>query len=333
MSPDIIEKSFFPLLRTGLWNSIDSELEIPTAKGWNQLLQLARREAVLGIIYHGISILPDKLMPPSELRIGLLVETDQISRQSEKVKAVSEEIVSFFRAASLSPIIMKGPEAAKYYPVPSLRSSGDIDLFFTPVEFPAAIDIVKSKGIKTSHEPDGSDVYRWNGIIIEHHQRYFDLHSKTNDLPAIPSSEAELLMLSAHILKHAIGVGVGLRQICDIAEAFVALNGKYDSKELAEFSEKNGLRKWNDLLYSYIVEYLGVSPSILPAYKTVKTSPLMKIILSGGNFGQYRVGRDKFRNRKLKTMTSFASRLPFSLRIAPTETLRTIRELVKGNLE
>lgn len=136
-------------------------------------------------------------------------------------------------------------------------------------------------------------------------------------------------MLSSHILKHAIGVGIGLKQFCDMAMAFSALDGKYDQEELGTCIRKCGLRRWNDLLCSFLAEFLGSPAATLPAHRTVSASPLLRIVMEGGNFGQH---ADGFRLSKSYTVRRFIGRLPFSLRISPRETFGTLLDLTKGNL-
>lgn len=319
---------FFELLRAGLRETSVSGFSA-TPQEWGAILWLAREQTVTGILYTGIARLPEEKMPPVPQRMTLLVEIDQIAKRTERVREVAEQLLADLRAAGLHPVIMKGPEAGKYYPAPSLRTSGDIDIFLNMPEYAQALSLLSAHGIAPLRAPDGSHVYQFGGVTVEHHPRYYDVHVRPEKLPAIPSPEAELLMFSAHILKHAIGAGVGLRQFCDIAEAYMALKGQYDCKLLLAAIEHAGMRRWHDLLCSFLQEHLGVPENALPTHKTVRTSGLYEIVLSGGNFGQHRKG---LKRGKLQTLKAFLRRLPFSLRIAPRETFRTITELAQGNL-
>lgn len=333
MNRDQTLDTFFSLLRSGLWEQKDRALtETPD---WDAVLSLAKEQTVTGIICRGTSYLPETLMPPSLKRIALMVDTNRIAQRSEKVEATADKLVGMFKDAGLNPIILKGPEAARHYPAPSYRASGDIDIFFDSKDYSSALSLIASKGAKTKRESDGSDVYVWDDVTVEHHPRYFDVHVKAESLPPVPSPEAELLMLSSHILKHTIGVGVGLRQVCDIAEAYVALDREYDHAHLAAVFRGAGLGRWNNILCSLLVGKIGVSPSVLPAFDTVSYRKLLSIILIGGNFGQ-RKGNRKSGKRssggKFRTAIAFLLRLPFSLRIAPKETMQVIIELTSGNL-
>lgn len=86
------------------------------------------------------------------------------------------------------------------------------------------------------------------------HTSYFDLNLPSDILPPIPSREAEIYMLSLHILKHAMGPGFGLRQECDLAMALHTPG--YDSAVFKRYFRRNGLKAWNNMLCSFITERL-----------------------------------------------------------------------------
>ena len=147
-------------------------------------------------------------------------------------------------------------------------------------------------------------------------------------------------MLSAHILKHAIGPGVGLRQLCDMTMAYRGLARSFDPTRLREIFRRTGTLRWNRLLFSFLVDWLGLDESLyakLFGTARVASAPLLDIILEGGNFGHYAATRrDKIAagaaHRKRDTLRRFLHRLPFSLRFAPRETFATIWTLIRGNL-
>lgn len=324
---EIIGK-FFILLRAGLTDTPAGGFAA-TAEEWDAILRLAREQTVPGIVYSGISRLPESGMPDAARRIALMVEAERIAARTRLVGRVAEDLLSELRAADLHPVILKGPAAGRHYPAPELRTSGDIDLFLNRYEYADALSFLSARGIMAFREPDGSHLYKRDGVTVELHPRYFDLHVREELLPAVPSPEAELLMLSAHILKHAIGVGVGLRQICDIAQAYRALAHRWDRETLQDCLEGTGLNRWNDLLCSFLTAHLQVPEQLLPEFRRVSPERLYEIVFAGGNFGRHRKG---MKGGKLRTLGHFLRRLPFSLHLAPRETLRTLAELTQGNL-
>ena len=317
---------FFSLLRAGLYGSPLPDFPALTGKQWRVILEMARRQTVVGVLYQGISQLPQGYPLPQDLLFLMVAEIDRVEKRSRKVHEIVRMLTAEFEAQGLHPIIMKGTTVSAFYAQPYYRECGDIDLYFPPEEFDAAAALMAP----VSPAPDGSVHYKRDGIDIDQHRRYFDIHSRV--LPAVPSPEAILLMLSAHILKHCMGPGIGLRQICDLAMAYKALN--VEPERLRACFRDAGLERWNQLLFSFLHKYLGAEP----LYENQPSpEPLLKIVLEGGNFGHHSQAREAslYKNplrRKLGTACLYLRRLPFSLRYAKKELLPMVGELLKGNL-
>ena len=317
------------------WNAL-SEAD------WQAILEMARKQTVTGLLFRGVALLPEEVQVPDSLLFPLMEVTDQIRRQSRLVERTAAEVTEFFEGRILHPVILKGPSVAAFYPEPDLRESGDIDLYFNEKEFGKAVHAIRERlqrsglaadGLTTL--PDGSVHYKWNGIDIDQHAQYFDLHT-TEGLPPVPSPEATLLMLSAHILKHSMGAGIGLRQLCDMAMAYQTL--PYDRSYLLASYEATGTADWNRLLASFLVRYLWANNVPYPAEQLPDPAPLLDIVLGGGNFGHHEASREKALQasplqRKLDTARRFLRRLPFSLKYASSELTARVKELIQGNLK
>lgn len=301
-------------------------------EGWQAILDAARRQAVLGLLYQALFQLPPEIKPPELFVTELMSDTLRAVRRYYEISSVTESLMNRLLSAGLSPIVMKGTSVAAYYLHPEFRICGDIDLYLPPNEIKHAHAMLEERSIS----PDGSLLGRVKGIDIDLHDHYFDLHCATRKLPAVGTPEATLLMLSAHILKHAIGPGVGLRQLCDMAMAWQALGSSIDVTALKQIFHRTGTWRWNQLLFSFLAEKLEVSDHPFIG-EQVSPKPLEKIILEGGNFGHYASSRGTelsagSRQRKLNTLKRFLRRLPFSLHYAPKETLATMGSLLRGNL-
>lgn len=152
----------------------------------------------------------------------------------------------------------------------------------------------------------------------------------------VPSPQTTLLMLSAHIFKHAAGRGIGLRQLCDMAVASRRYVPLIPPGEMDAIFRAAGLARWNRMLYSFLTlrlgleaEYVPLSGDFVPSGKLA--SKLEKIILDGGNFGKHTSGVASRRGPAV-TALSFLRRARFTLSIAPRETSALILTLVKGRI-
>lgn len=336
-------RAFFALLRSGFYERalLPEELALVaslSAADWIGLARLARQQAVPGLIYQAITLLPKSVSVPSDAVLSLMARAQEIAHRNRVKAVVTDRLMASFAEQGLTPLVMKGATVAAYYARPELRESGDIDFYFPPEQLKRASACLTEPHL----DPEGSIHSKEEGVEIDLHDHYFDLHCAARKLPEPGTPEATLLMLSAHILKHAIGTGVGIRQCCDMTAAYRALKDEIDPAALKQLFKQTGTLRWNRLLFSFLADWLGLEEDIfsegqLFAGARVSSTPLLQIILEGGNFGHYAASRQTAlsasnRQRKRDTLRRFLRRLPFSLRYAPRETIFRIGELVRGNL-
>lgn len=337
MNPEITLVTLMSLLRSALWGT---PLEAPYLEcirgldedGWSALLEAAQQQTVSGLLYQAAERFPEDITLSEAHIMQLMESVNKVVNRNHLLASVEEEAMVLLHAGGLHPLVLKGSTCAARYPAPELRASGDIDLYLPEAEFPVAVELLRVSGYPGSDRPDGSVELAIQGCTVELHRRYYDLDAPAEALPPVPSPEAELVMLSSHILKHACGVGVGLRQICDFALAWHQFTG--DRAALEEHFQRLGLGRWNRLLLSFIQSYLDPSVKVRP----LNPQPLLRIILAGGNFGHYAAARQQRLERspllrKADTALRLLGRLPFSLRYAPHETWGNLRQLIQGNLK
>ena len=360
-------KALFSLLRAGLWEREPDDLSpfpLTDAQWWN-VYRMAVRQTVAGIVFRGLHHLPEAFLPDDALMVHWVAKADHIERKSRKMNVVVRRLLQRMDHNGLHPVLLKGQGVAAFYEHPQMRECGDIDLYF-PLEKEGreAAEVMRRAGCRLESQPDGSSSYSWQGVEIEHHTRLFDLHNpflkgclatlarehgftvqaldgkRPEESPAtvtVPSPLLNLLLLNAHLLKHLMGHGVGLRQFCDMGRAYYALRGSYSPEELEAVYRRTGLLKWSVQLHAFLTEYLGLHRPELPYMDADgRTSPaLLHIVLEGGNFGQYGKTKGKASQagweRKLRTFHSFWKHRSFSNVYARKEAFWTSIKLIIGN--
>lgn len=336
MTDAVVQEAFHALIRRGLRTGEDESFPALDDRQWEAVLELGKIQGVTGLLFSGVESLPSEVIVPEQIILRLMVEADRIMRRAEQVSKTASSLIKALEEKGLHPTVMKGPAVAAFYPDPRLRESGDLDIFLRPGEFEAAVDALSL--IDYHKDPDGNILYSWEGVPIDQHPRYFDLHSKKSmDILADGSPESQLLMLSLHIRKHCMGAGVGLRQICDMAMAYRALLKQSDIQLLLDLYKKSRSSRWNLLLASFIKEYLGDVPLPYAAGTSLPDSnQLHKIVFSGGSFGHYDPSRRQAlkkggASRKIDTLARILRGVPFSLRYARSELIPYLTSLIRGN--
>lgn len=355
-------RALLTLLQAGLWERRPQDISMfPLSEAeWQSVFILAQQQTVLGITYRGLDYLPEHLFPSGDLIFRWVAEIGLIEERNLESNQSLIELLELFGQVGLRPILQKGQGVATMYDRPLLRSCGDIDLWFpSHKEAEKALEIVRGKGCTPEKAPDGSFHYHWRGIEVEHHPDLIDLQAigvkrwvrkqvkamqpATVTLPEhperaiqTPSATINLLLINAHICKHAIGLGVGLRQMCDMARAYHALHREVDGEQIRSLYRRAGLERWSNLLHRFLVDYIGLEEHLLPYRSKLEESarPLLKVVLRGGNFGRYAADREvvmgNLWQRKWHTALSFVRNCRFSFRYAPAEAIWTVWQLAKG---
>lgn len=353
---------FFTLLRAGLWESDVDRLSLfPVDDAcWSSVLRIAREQTVTGLIYRGILHLPETFFPSPSLMVRLVAEVDRIEKINRKMDHAVEVLSGWFAENGIAAVLQKGQAAARMYEYPELRECGDIDFYFpVKADIGRAASLMGDSGYKTDRMPDGSVCVSWKGICLEFHgsltdvrspkaRKYVEslsfkscfeqIHLSRGASVTVPGPELTMLLFSSHIMKHFIGHGIGLRQICDMARACLTYKDRCSAARQREIMEKSGLEKWNRLLFSFMSRHLGL-PSECNAYDNMppcEDSILMDVVLRGGNFGFSGPGRQYKANkiwlRKIETLYLLLRNLRYSLSIVPSECVWIFFDLAKGQL-
>ncbi len=310
-------------------------LEGLSAEAWNDLFKEAEKQSVTGLFFHALSQLTGRIDIPESVSYPLLARAVQIETRTREMMAVSQELICELEKYGLHPIEMKGEAVSRLYPKPGLREYGDIDLYMPPGDVRKAVSILREHGLAVTDAPDGCSHFKYKDIDIDVHCAYFELPMH-GELPPVPSPEAVLLMLSTHMLKHAIGTGVGLRHVCDMAAAYRCLDGHFDPKRLRKYYLDNGLDAWNRMVNAFLARHLGI-PDKMYENNDADETPLMRILCEGGVFGHHAPSRLRALGgsglrRKADTVWRFLQHFPFALRYAPRQAIPSFLNLVKGNL-
>ena len=352
--------AFWTLLKAGLWEKdIDDCSSFPLSESaWNEIFLMARKQTVTGLLYRGLFHLPEPLLPSVSIMACWMVEIDRIERKNLEMNKRLAALVCLLEEQGLYPILQKGQGIASLYEYPLLRECGDVDFYFQRREdWEKANAWMQQMGCTLQIRPDGSSFYHWKGLKVEHHIQGFDLQNprlkkyisgleeaKGYDWWTIEDEtkvrvfgpELNLLMLNAHILKHMLGLGIGLRQLCDMARAYNRWHDRISGDEMNVIYNTCGLNHWTGLLHAFLVNQLGLPEEKIPSPLPIGSSSdlLLKRVMSGGNFGFYSAERQKaIRNRKLskwQTMNSFYRNARFAWHYAPAEAFWTFVNLVVG---
>ena len=202
---------------------------------YDKLFQIAEEQSLASVIYEQYC-----RRIPSNGRFHSAFLSDVFL--SVNRKHLLEEILSHFSEAGIAVIAMKGSVFRDYYPVPALRSMGDIDLIIHPEDRKKS-DEIMTNVLGYHRMVDNHAVWTyWTGYImfeIHDHMFYESLTSRFDyrgyfdhvwdhvkpgtvfglryDNLLVPEDSFHFLYLMAHSAKHIINKGSGFRAFLDMA--------------------------------------------------------------------------------------------------------------------
>lgn len=341
-------EAFLRLLRSGLSGEGLTAEMIPEldAEQWDEVIRTAEKQTVSGIVFSAAAGLKAG-GPPLRQAAVMAARLSRIAIEGQLMDRALTGLLSLLGKSGIVPVVQKGQGVARLYPTPRLRQAGDIDLYFKSAEErTSAESLLVSSGTPVRRMPDGSSLYTWHGVPVEHHSRLTDLRripswaesfehvvwvSDTDSVPGLmPSPECNLLLLCGHILKHTMGHGIGLRQFCDLAAAYHGYYGRTDYDKLKTMYSMCGLTRWHNLLGTVLTETLGLDRRYLDPLgfrPDANYKRMVEMTFEGGNFGLH-----KGKRGKSGTARAFFRNAPFAMRYAPREYISTIWRLFIGNI-
>ena len=232
------QKIFFDFLRF----CISSAKEIPDSlkkADWKELYRIAQKQALLGVLFHGIKQLPKELAPDAGLLMQWMGMAQNIRQQNIRLFLNSAKVCKKFKDVGFRNCILKGQGNALLYPDPYMRTSGDIDIYlngdrnrvmqyinkvcpnqvmrYHHVDFPV---------MKTAIEVHFTPSYMFFPIHNRRMQKWFkevmDLQcSNVVTLPdgygeiTVPTMNFNVIYILSHLYRHVFTEGIGLRQLLD----------------------------------------------------------------------------------------------------------------------
>lgn len=336
---------FFELLQIALGNR-DRLSVIPSAKEWQDIYIESERQAVTGILLHGIDKLPAEQRPPQVLLLQWIGIGEQIRVRNTLLNQKCVELISSMTFAGLKPTILKGQGVALYYSetLRPYRQPGDIDVFISEgreesIEYAESLRLGNvSWDYVHLHLP----VYK--DIEVELHyrveislnlfrnlklQRWFKdneylLYCKNGELTT-PTIEMDLFYVLLHIYRHFISEGVGFRQLVDYYFVLIAAKGikiQYSGgqglekvlKEFGMWRFAKGFMWVMQEVFALDREYIYCDPS------EKEGRFILKVMMEGGNFGHDKHTKIKGIG-KLNTLLSLARHNMQIVRRYPSEAL------------
>ena len=306
------QEAFFDFLQF----CIGSVEKIPASikeADWKVLYAIAKKQALTGVLFHGIKQLPKELAPDTGLLMQWMGIAQNIRLQNIQLFLDSTKVCKKFKQVGFRNCILKGQGNALLYPDPYMRTPGDIDIYldggrervmqyinnvcpnqvmrYHHVDFPV---------MKTAIEVHFTPSYMFFPLHNHRMQKWFkevmDLQcSNVVTLPdgygeiTVPTTSFNVIYILSHLYRHVFTEGIGLRQLIDYYFVLRNTDCNITNKAVLQRELKHlGLWKFTKAVMYVLYETLGLpEEKMIAPIDVYEGRFLLTEIMQGGNFGQY----------------------------------------------
>lgn len=292
-----------------------------TSLEWKNLYNEAERQAVTGIMLHGIDRLPAGQRPSQIFLLQWIGEGQMIVQQNLIMDKRCCQLLGRLRDFGLRGTILKGQGISLLYDkeLRPLRQSGDIDVY-VDCGIEKAREFAKSYGQKNvEYAYKHLQLEIWEDTEIEMHvrvevllnlwknrklQKWFHKHQdavqgskfKVQDGEIVtPTVEFNVFYILLHIYRHFLYEGVGLRQIVDYYMVLRTVQGSmFKVQEYVDAVHEFGMETFAKGLMWVMQEALGM-PREWMLWKPEKKEGeyILNQVMAGGNFGHHKKRNNK----------------------------------------
>ena len=301
----------FAVDRKGVYPDCSNELE--------DLLYLAQIHSLGPVIYHMLQGQRKQLM---EQKPELFQRMQRAYHSAVYVSVTQEasraEIEEAFQNAGIQLVFFKGAQLRQLYPVPELRTMGDMDCLICPEDREKAHRLMCQLGYKCQEQEGAVWVYSMGTIVVEMHTKIarnglgngFDYqeffsdameHTKMQNGKLCFESEYHVCYLIYHIAKHLSSTGAGVRMIADIAAILHCDQGDIDWEFVQRQLEQAQLWETALAIYGLCNRRFGIDTPASYRGPEWVLDALEAYIVSGGTFGfELRGSGDIYRRNALR---------------------------------
>ena len=288
------------LIKCSLWGT---ELQLYSETvNWKEVFNESKLQSVSGLTF---SSLPDYV--PTDIQTDWKNQSLKTYATFYRVMVAQDNLLSLLFKSNIPTVILKGASAAIYYPLPSKRSMGDIDLLVPQFWFDKTNQLLLENGYQQngSNKEPRHNGYIKDGTSIElhHHFSHDDLDIehyltdgfKTLQLCTIDNHEFFMfspiengIILIEHMREH-LKSGLGLRQVVDwMMFTDKCLHDDFYNDRFKQVLSEIGLTKFAITTTRMCQLYLGLTEKeITWCYDAdaALCEKLLESILSDGNMG------------------------------------------------
>lgn len=261
-----------------------------TEINYEALLRLANRQAVSGTV---ACALRRADFCPQEIKEKCTKLAVQTAFSNEQTITSVLDTIALLKIAGLHPVVIKGYDIARFHAFPECRSSADTDLLFPAFEEEAACRLLANNGFSVKPRKPGTHhatASRSDTGMLELHVQLWSektaqaLFGKRANQFLLPTDFSQTnfrgetlsvlhpqdaaVFLAAHLARHFIEPGIGLRQAYDFALYYSKNRDAIDLSQFWKLMKECSLDGLISVVLSLLVQSGCFDAALLPKQHT-----------------------------------------------------------------
>ena len=284
------------LIRISL--DLSSDIQFPSKVDWQRVFDLAVEQGMVAIAFDGIQklnergmdvVLPLYSQELKELKYDWFGNSLGVEVQYENHCKLVQELGVKLGENGIKTMVVKGIGLSCYYPIPSHRAVGDIDLYLFGCGGEADDLFSRQVGVTVKQNEDKHSTFKYKGTVVENHASFLNvveypsssilerfLEKEASNSPIlnlgqvdvyIPSVKMNSLYLPCHTAGHFMYGGLTLKQLTDWALFVTRFGDVIDWDDVYFYSRSVGFYRFLLALNGIVVDYFGVPLDVFPPWK------------------------------------------------------------------
>ena len=278
------------LIAVAIGNRLD--YSVPKETYWESIIQSSYTQGVAGVLYDGFQKLyglhPDEFFSLDKEKKAIKRDwfgsVLSMEASFENHMRVVKDLSVFYESNGIKMLLLKGIGLSVYYPIPSHRPTGDIDIYLYGQQKEGDKLISSQKGIKIKTSSEHHTVFSFDGITVENHYDFINTKIRRSgktfdsllkelvgepsklvyDSILVPNPQFNLLFLMKHMSGHFASEGITLRHILDWA---LFINTEFihlDWDSFYSICQSYNTDRFISAINAICIDYLGFKPELFP---------------------------------------------------------------------
>lgn len=284
MNPTV--ELLFCLLRVALHPGRSEQVVWSENPDWAVLFRLATAQGVSAIAWDGLvrlrreGQLPAEYELPRALKLQWAMQVSKIEQRYERQLRSATELADYFAQNGVRTVVLKGFAISELYPIPNHRECGDLDCFLCG-DYERGNQLAEALGAKVRRDFYKHSHIEYKRLMVENHQfctairganerKVFERHLQqllgegmnhrlACSVLEIPSSDFNVLFLTAHGMSHFLSEGLKLRHLCDWVCLLQERSGEINWQMINEWTKQMAYDCFVATMTALAVSHLGLS--------------------------------------------------------------------------